>query len=146
MMKMTSSFLGTDILAIMYSVPLGLLVWGYVLIHFLCLHDLLYSKCGYDRMILFLVGFVFVVFNSKYTATLATTGPVILVITIFAAWPVWASIDKVLKWMQVMRTISIGKSVRGRQERTRQTSRRQILPSSAEPSRGHDESLSASMA
>lgn len=125
MMKMTSSFLGTDILAIMYSVPLGLLVWG---------------------MILFLVGFVFVVFNSKYTATLATTGPVILVITIFAAWPVWASIDKVLKWMQVMRTISIGKSVRGRQERTRQTSRRQILPSSAEPSRGHDESLSASMA
>ena len=149
MIKMTSSSLGTDYLAIMYSVPLGLLMWGYVLDRLFIFAGYLTSKCFHNRMIMFVAGFISVIFGSKYTPTLATAGSLLLISTIFVAWPVlWTGMQKLSKWIRG--TVSTGKPIRGRRGRTKRTSpgdRQQTPPTSDDASGRRDDSLhSVSMA
>ncbi|KAL4068826.1 hypothetical protein V8B97DRAFT_1872600, partial [Scleroderma yunnanense] len=87
MIEMTSSSIGIDHMAIMYSVPFGLLVWG---------------------MMFFLIAFTFVVFSSTYTPTLVTTGPAMVLVSIFVAWPLWVDVERFVVehvlWIMPFRT------------------------------------------
>ncbi|KAL4070321.1 hypothetical protein J3A83DRAFT_4412364 [Scleroderma citrinum] len=127
LMNMTSSLIGTDYMAIMYSVPFGLLIWG---------------------MILFLVSFVSVIFSSRYTPTRVTVGLVIFLITIFAVCPLRAHIMKLLKWVQMIKA-SIRTPVGKRRRRVGRTgvgSRRQHAESSDQTRRPEESLDSVSMA
>ncbi|KAG6330866.1 hypothetical protein ID866_8222, partial [Astraeus odoratus] len=71
MRDMSSSVIGTDYIAIMYSVPFGLLMWA---------------------MVLYLVGLMSVIFSSTYMPTLVTNGIGAGITGVFVAWPAWAAV------------------------------------------------------
>lgn len=73
MTEMTSSLIGIDHMAIMYSVPFGLLGWG---------------------MMSFVIALTSIIFNSTYTPTLVTIGSTIVLVSIFVAWPMWVDIER----------------------------------------------------
>lgn len=67
-------------------------------------------------MVFFVVGYTSVIFESKYVPTLAITGPGIILIVIFVAWPAWASMERFLilvkanpevltRWMDALRAL-----------------------------------------
>ncbi|KAG6330928.1 hypothetical protein ID866_8163, partial [Astraeus odoratus] len=76
MQEMTSFMIGTDYIAIMYSVPFSLLMWAYV--------------CC--RMLSYLVCLASVIFNSKYTPTLVTASIGAVIIGILVVWPAWPTV------------------------------------------------------
>ncbi|KAI6024343.1 hypothetical protein EDC04DRAFT_2724836 [Pisolithus marmoratus] len=96
MNEITDTLIGVDHMAIMFSVPFGLLIWS---------------------MTSFVVGFLHLIFSSTYPPTLATTAPGIFLVTVLVAWPVWSMVDI---WQRVMRN---ERSVRGWREREASISR-----------------------
>ncbi|KAI6031092.1 hypothetical protein PISMIDRAFT_20175 [Pisolithus microcarpus 441] len=80
MTEITDTVIGVDNMAIMFSVPFGLLIWG---------------------MASFLVAFLYLIFSSSYLPTLATTTPGIILVTVLVAWPVWVAMERSLgQWMK----------------------------------------------
>ncbi|KAI5998274.1 hypothetical protein EDD15DRAFT_2364067 [Pisolithus albus] len=80
MTEITDTVIGVDNMAIMFSVPFGLLIWG---------------------MASFLVAFLSLIFSSSYLPTLATTTPGIVLVTVLVAWPVWVEMERSLgQWMK----------------------------------------------
>ncbi|KIJ66581.1 hypothetical protein HYDPIDRAFT_38905 [Hydnomerulius pinastri MD-312] len=75
MASMTSTLVGIDHLAIMYSVPYGLLMWG---------------------MVSFLVALSDVIYRSAQLATLIIVGIGYLIIVVFVFWPIWGGKEKYL--------------------------------------------------
>ncbi|KAF8836690.1 hypothetical protein BDN67DRAFT_1014475 [Paxillus ammoniavirescens] len=73
MAKMTSTLVGIDHLAIMYSVPYGLLLWG---------------------MVFFIVALSDVIFRSSYHNTLILVGVSSFVILVFVFWPIWGGMER----------------------------------------------------
>ncbi|KAF9225141.1 hypothetical protein BS17DRAFT_580315 [Gyrodon lividus] len=73
MVEMTSTLVGIDHLAIMYSVPYGLLLWG---------------------MVFFFVALADVIFRSTYRKTLILIGVGCLVIMVFVFWPLWGGKER----------------------------------------------------
>ncbi|KAF9234079.1 hypothetical protein BU15DRAFT_79397 [Melanogaster broomeanus] len=70
MLRSTQSMLGTDALAIMYSLPFALLIWG---------------------MLFFVVALAFVVFGSQDNITLGTITPGVIIVGFLTAWPSWGN-------------------------------------------------------
>ncbi|KAI6119766.1 hypothetical protein EDD16DRAFT_1861707 [Pisolithus croceorrhizus] len=80
MTEITDTVIGVDNMAIMFSVPFGLLIWG---------------------MASFLVAFLYVIFRSSYPPTLATTTPGIVLVIVLVAWPVWVAVEMSLgRWLK----------------------------------------------
>ncbi|KAI6135972.1 hypothetical protein F5141DRAFT_1071492 [Pisolithus sp. B1] len=80
MTEITDTVIGVDNMAIMFSVPFGLLIWG---------------------MASFLVAFLYLIFRSSYLPTLATTTPGIVLVTVLVAWPVWVAMERSLgRWLK----------------------------------------------
>ncbi|KAI6023424.1 hypothetical protein EDC04DRAFT_3143457 [Pisolithus marmoratus] len=103
MNEITDTLIGVDHMAIMFSVPFGLLIWS---------------------MTSFVVGFLHLIFSSTYPPTLATTAPGITLVTVLVAWPVWVAIDRRLcGWMKSMvdiwqRAMRVGWGRKARNERS----------------------------
>ncbi|KAF9219937.1 hypothetical protein BS17DRAFT_363136 [Gyrodon lividus] len=66
MLRSTQSMLGTDALAIMYSLPFALLIWG---------------------MIFFVLSLALLVFGSEGSVTSATIAPGAIIVGLLAVWP-----------------------------------------------------------
>ncbi|KAI6139972.1 hypothetical protein BKA82DRAFT_774729 [Pisolithus tinctorius] len=87
MNEITDTVIGVDHMAIMFSVPFGLLIWG---------------------MTSFLVAFLDLIYTSTYLPTLATTTPGIVLVAVLVAWPVWVAVERGLGgW--IMRAVDIWK-------------------------------------
>ncbi|KAI5988840.1 hypothetical protein F5J12DRAFT_865135 [Pisolithus orientalis] len=85
MNEITDTVIGVDHMAIMFSVPFGLLIWG---------------------MTSFLVAFLYLIYSSTYLPTLATTTPGIILVAVLVAWPVWVAVERGLGgW--IMRAVDI---------------------------------------
>ncbi|KAF9237044.1 hypothetical protein BU15DRAFT_14813, partial [Melanogaster broomeanus] len=70
---LTSTLIGIDHLAIMYSVPYGLLLWS---------------------MVFFIVALFDVIFTSTYRNTLIIIGVGCFVILVFVLWPIWGGKER----------------------------------------------------
>ncbi|KIJ11129.1 hypothetical protein PAXINDRAFT_171920 [Paxillus involutus ATCC 200175] len=88
MMWWTKSMLGTDALAIMYSLPFALLIWG---------------------MIFFVLALALVVFGLGDHATIGLIAPAAIIIGLLTIWPSWGHRGKYQAmhelWMQGLRSV-----------------------------------------
>ncbi|KAH7886377.1 hypothetical protein F5I97DRAFT_1274383 [Phlebopus sp. FC_14] len=106
MSTMTTTLIGIDHLAIMYSVPYGLLMWG---------------------MLFFITALSLVIFRSPYPITLIITGTGMAVIAVFTFWPIWGGTERYLMdpelLMEELKNTWMFKSMRGRETRRQKGSR-----------------------
>ncbi|KIK91513.1 hypothetical protein PAXRUDRAFT_830785 [Paxillus rubicundulus Ve08.2h10] len=88
MMWWTKSILGTDALAIMYSLPFALLIWG---------------------MIFFVLALALVVFGSGDDVIIGLTAPAAIIVGLLTVWPSWGHRGKYQAmhelWMQGLRSV-----------------------------------------
>ncbi|KIJ66565.1 hypothetical protein HYDPIDRAFT_109616, partial [Hydnomerulius pinastri MD-312] len=87
MTRMTYSMFGTETLAVLYSLPFALLMWG---------------------MIFFVLAFAFLVFQGTDQVTRASVGSAAALIGFFVIWTVWAAWDSYLPryWIHLLRLMS----------------------------------------
>ncbi|KIK97728.1 hypothetical protein PAXRUDRAFT_31630 [Paxillus rubicundulus Ve08.2h10] len=84
MTRMTYSMFGTETLAVLYSTPFGLLMWG---------------------MIFFVLAFCFQVFEGSNETIQASVGSAVALVGLLVFWTIWASWDSYLPhyWLYILR-------------------------------------------
>jgi len=87
MTRMTYSIFGTETLAVLYSTPFGLLMWG---------------------MIFFVLAFCFLVFQGSNHTTQASVGSAVALVGLLVFWTIWAAWDTYLPryWIHILRFVN----------------------------------------